>query len=86
MENVSNSVLLDTLMKALYAVASRRTSKKFADETIGSTIKTLEKKYDFLKFVDINLRSVADGDIAVSISPEIDSIKKNIILDITQRA
>ena len=60
MEKVKNSVLLKSVLTSIYNVASRRTSAKSADEAIGSTIKTLERKYDFLKFVDINPRSVTD--------------------------
>lgn len=62
-------------MKALYAVASRRTSKKFADETIGSTIKTLERKYDVFKYVTIDQPTTPDGGFAVSISPDINNIR-----------
>ena len=74
MEKVKNSVLLKSVLTSIYNVASRRTSAKSADEAIGSTIKTLERKYDFLKFVDINPRSVTDGDFAISVSSDIDSI------------
>jgi len=75
LEDIANSVLLDTLMKALYAVASRRTSKKFADETIGSTIKTLERKYDVFKYVTVNQPATPDGGFAISISPDVNDIR-----------
>ena len=69
MEEVRNSVLLRAVLSAIYNVASRRTSAKYADEALGSTIKTLERRYDFLKFVDINRQNVTDGDFAIRISP-----------------
>ena len=52
MQNWKNSVLLESVLKALYTVASRRTSVRSAEESIGASIKTLENKYSFLKFVD----------------------------------
>ena len=62
MESWKNSILLESVLKALHTVTSRRTSILLANETIGSSIKTLEKKYDFLKYVDnllqIKLNSV----------------------------
>ena len=62
------------VLKALYNVASRRTSAKTADETIGSSIKTLERKFDFLRYVHINQADVTDGGYAVSVSPNIDDV------------
>ncbi|MCK4901734.1 MAG: hypothetical protein KAS76_00140 [Thermoplasmatales archaeon] len=79
MDKISNSILLKSVLSAIYNVASRRTSTKFADETIGSTIKTLEGKYDFLKFVEINPKGVIDGDFAISVSPLIDSINPEVM-------
>jgi len=79
MEKVKNSVLLKSILTSIYNVASRRTSAKSADEAIGSTIKTLERKYDFLKFVDINPSGVTDGDFAISVSSNIDSVNPAVI-------
>jgi hypothetical protein len=79
MEKVKNSVLLKSVLTSIYNVASRRTSSKSADEAIGSTIKTLERKYDFLKFVDINPRGVTDGDFAISVSSDINSVNPAVI-------
>ena len=79
MENISNSILLDSLMKALYAVASRRTSKKFADETIGSTIKTLEKKHEIFKYVKVTQQATPDSGFAISVSSDINKVRPQIM-------
>jgi hypothetical protein len=79
MERVKNSVLLRTVLISIYNVASRRTSSKFADETIGLTIKTLERKYNFLRHVDIKQVNVADGDFSVNISSDIDNINPFLV-------
>jgi len=79
MEKIKNSVLLETLFKALYNVASRRTSSKFAEEAIGSTIKTLESKFEFMKYVDISKPDISDAGFAVSISSNIENVRPEII-------
>jgi len=77
MEKLKNSILLEAVIKAVYNVASRRTSIKFADETVGSTLKTLEGKFDFLKYVNVSPRNAADGSLEVSISSDIDFISSD---------
>jgi hypothetical protein len=74
MEQRRNSVLLEAVLNAIYHVASRRTSEKSADETLGSTIKTLERKYDFLRYVSITQRGAANQGFGISVSPDIDSV------------
>ena len=79
MVEIRNSILLEAILTAVYNVASRRTSSKFADEAVGSTIKTLEGKYDFLKFVDITKEEINEGGFAVSVSSDIDTINPMIV-------
>jgi len=79
LEDIKNSVLIDTLMKALYAVASRRTSDKFADETIGSTIKTLERKHEIFKYITINPSASPDGGFVVSVNPDVNNIRPSVM-------
>lgn len=74
MGDIKNSVLLENVIKAIYTVATRRTTSKFADETLGSTIKTLEGKYDFLKYVNIDQKGFSSGGYAISVSSDIDVI------------
>ena len=75
MENVKNSILLEAVLKALYTVTGRRTSSRFADKTIGSTIKTLEETYNFLKYVRVNDQSVSGNDFNVDVSSDIDFVE-----------
>jgi hypothetical protein len=74
LENWKNSVLLESVLKALYTVASRRTSTKSAEEAIGSSIKTLENKYNFLKFVDAKTKDISKGGFAISVSPNVNNV------------
>ncbi len=77
MEKLKNSVMMKYIINALYNVASRRTSSKMADETIGSSIKTLERKFDFLRYVHIDQSEITEGGYAVSVSPDIDNLPEN---------
>jgi len=79
MEKIKNSVLLETVLKALYNVASRRTSSKFTDEAIGSTIKTLETKFEFMKYIDIIKTDISEEGFAISISSDIDTVRPELI-------
>jgi len=75
MDSWKNSILLESVLKAVYTVASRRTSIRMADETIGSSIKTLENKYDFLKYVNIGvIKNISQKGFEVSVSPEINTV------------
>jgi len=74
MEEMKNSTLVKYIINALYNVASRRTTGKFADETIGSSIRTLERKYNFLSYVNINQKELTEGGYAVTVSPDIEEV------------
>jgi len=69
--------MMKYIINALYNVASRRTSSKMADETIGSSIKTLERKFDFLRYVHIDQSEITEGGYAVSVSPDIDMVQES---------
>ena len=79
MVELKNSVLLEAILTALYNVACRRTSNKLADETIGSTIKTLEGKFEFLKYVSIIKPDISEEGFAISFDSDIDNIRPEVI-------
>jgi len=79
MENWKNAVLLESVLKALYIVASRRTSHRMAEEAIGATVKTLGKKYDFFKYVNTGKKDITQEGFSVSIDPDVNSVKPNDI-------
>lgn len=84
MSKFTNSYVLGEILRALYHVAGRRTTESFAAKVIGSIIKTLEQKYDFLKYVRINERGEILEDEAIAIAPEINNIKREIVGDAIQ--
>jgi len=74
MKQIKNSALIEVVLKAIYSVSSRRTSAKLAEEALGATLKALEGKYDFLKYVIIKPSVLSEGNLNISVSSEIDSI------------
>ena len=76
---MKNSALLNELIRSIYEVASRRTSSNFADETLGSTIRTLEGKYDFLKQVKINSSDFSGGGLAISVSNDVNDVHPSLV-------
>jgi hypothetical protein len=79
MEKIRNSVLFEAFLKALYNVAGRRTTSKFADEAIGATIKTLENRYEFMKFVQIKKSSIPDEGFAIHVYSDIDTVHPELV-------
>lgn len=75
MKNVKNSILLESVLKALYTVTDRRTSGRLANKTIGSTLKTLEESYDFLKYVQVDQQSFSADSFTVNIQSDIDTVE-----------
>ena len=76
MVRFTNSYVIGEILKSLYHVAGRRTTFGFTAKVIGSIIKTLETKYPFLKFVEINDKGEIVEDEAIVILPEIDTFDK----------
>ncbi len=74
-KNNTNAYVLGSIIRSLYHVAGRRTTQGFAAKVIGSIIKTLEQKYDFLKYVYIIESGEISENEAVQISSEIETIK-----------
>ena len=70
-----NSYVLGEILRSLYHVAGRRTTETFAAKVIGSIIKTLEQKHEFLTFVRIDDRGKLIDDEVIAISPEIDTVE-----------
>jgi hypothetical protein len=55
MIKVTNVKILKKVIKSIYEVACRRTSKKFSVAILNIIVRTLEEKFDFLKYVRLNI-------------------------------
>jgi hypothetical protein len=71
---IKNSDVLGSILRALFSVASRRTTQSFAATVIGAIVKTLEPNYQFLKYVHIDNLTSANPNEIINISSEIDTV------------
>jgi hypothetical protein len=74
MSTLRNSEVLESILRALFSVASRRTTQSFASTVIGAIIKTLEQNYEFLREVHVENPEYVNAEGIIKISPEIDSV------------
>jgi hypothetical protein len=75
---LTHADVLGSVLKAVYTVASRRTTQSFAATVIGAIIKTLEQNYKFLKYINIGDLETNTDD-TITISPEINQTNKDDI-------
>ena len=73
MKKLKNSEIFRRVLHALFNTAGRRTSESFSITIIGAILKTLQQKYDFLVYVDIDPKAEKLNDI-IRISKELDTI------------
>jgi len=74
MTEIKNSVVLSSILRALFSVASRRTTQSFAATVIGTIVKTLEQNYQFLRYVRIDNFESSNPNEIITISSEIDTV------------
>lgn len=72
MSKLSNTDIFENVMHGLFATAGIRTSKNFAVAVIYAITKALEQRYDFLKYINFNIKG--DSDELVNISPNLNSV------------
>ena len=72
----NNSYVLGQILRTLYNVAGRRTTRSFAAKVIGSIIQTLTQKYPFLKYVTVNDRGLLVENEVIAISPDINNVSE----------
>ncbi|HVP99938.1 MAG TPA: hypothetical protein VMT57_00300 [Candidatus Thermoplasmatota archaeon] len=74
MSTLKNSEVLESILRALFSVASRRTTQSFAATVIGAIIKTLEQNYEFLRDVHIENPEYVNTEGIIKISTEVDTV------------
>lgn len=74
MPELKNSDVLGGMLRSVFEVSSRRTTQGFSAKVMGAIIKTLEQKYDFLKYVYIEETDFSNSSSVVNISPDLNSI------------
>jgi len=74
MGKYTNSYVLRAILLSLFHVAGRRTTKGFALKVIGSIIKTLSQKFEFLSYIEINDNEEDSEDDSIVISVDIETV------------
>jgi hypothetical protein len=74
MGKYTNSYVLRQILLSLFHVAGRRTTKSFALKVIGSIIRTLSQKFEFLSYIEINDDGEGPDNDSIIISADIDII------------
>jgi len=72
MSKLSNINIFENVLHGLFTTAGIRTSKNFAIAVIYAITKALEQRYDFLKYINFNIKG--DSNELVNISPDLNSI------------
>jgi hypothetical protein len=75
MSQLKNTILITRVIEALFAVVGRRTLDSFAIQILQTTIRKLEKKFDFLRFISIHDDFFLDEGIKASIDEKFDTIE-----------
>lgn len=76
MTALKNSEMLESILRALFSVASRRTTQSFAATVIGTIIKTLEQNYDFLQHVHVENPEYVNTEGIIKISSDLDTVDR----------
>lgn len=71
---LSNVDLIKATLNSIYAVAGRRTSSKFADDVIKSSLSILKERYPFLNAITVKDQAAKDDDEMYIIDSEVDQI------------
>ena len=74
MGKYTNSYVLRAILLSLYHVAGRRTTKGFALKVIGSIVKTLSQKFEFLRYIEINDDEEDSENDSIVIAVDIETI------------
>ena len=75
MPELEKSDVIKNLLTTLIDISGRKTDKGHAITTMNTLIKQLETRYDFLKHVQIKDTRYTEGEDAVSVMSDINTVK-----------
>jgi hypothetical protein len=75
--SVDGTVIIDTLVRALIHVVSRRTSGGYAMFTVEHVLRKLAKNFDILRYVDIKSNRYAEAMHVITVDPEMNRVSGN---------
>lgn len=75
MPQLDNDEILGRILRSTIGVIGRRTSEAYANVIVGGAIRELSKKYNFLKYVDIQGSQYTEIFDVVTIKPELNGME-----------
>jgi len=76
MNELTNAEVFEGLITGLYTTVGRRTSQSFAVAVIDAIVRALESRYDFLRFVRLNIE---DGSEKAIIDTDLNSVDSSTL-------
>jgi hypothetical protein len=96
MNNITNAYILEKMMYGLYNTAGRRTTYSFAIAIMDTITRTLEQRYDFLKYLlfktqsdsneVIKINSNINFEDPIKVGKAIEAIVKVVCMDLQEKA
>ena len=79
MPELENSVLIKHVLDKLINISSRKTTSGQALSTLYKSVKELEKKYNFLKHIEIKDTQFIELEEPITVMSDIDNVRSEII-------
>lgn len=79
MPQFENKEIIGRLLKSTIGVISRRTSESYANAVVGSAVKDLTNKYDFMKYIKIYGEQYTEIFELIQVDDEINNVEPNQI-------
>jgi len=67
MATITNAEFLTGLLKALYKVARRRTTQRYADDIISSSIESMKDEYEFFNAIEIHQYDATEDEMDIEV-------------------
>ena len=78
-QKINHSIILEHVIKTLIYLVNRTFPEKQAIKTVITSIKKLEKKYDFFKYIEMNDTPNPDTFYDIRVMPEINNVHSSIM-------
>jgi hypothetical protein len=76
MAAITNAEFLTGLLKALYKVARRRTTQRYADDIISSSIESMKDDYEFFNGIQIHQYDAAEDEMDIEVEHVVNHISE----------
>jgi hypothetical protein len=75
--SIKNSEIVKEILQKLYDISSRKTTEIHAISTMDKSLDELEKKYNFLRSIEIKDTRFSEMEEPITVMTDIDNVKSN---------